>query len=137
MTPLTIALIVALGAYMLASGIGIARNPAQARNVISELKSSAALTIITGAFTFALGAAVIMAHNKWGNFLEGFVSLVGWSAAGQGLLLLAAPGLIFSLAETLAPSDRMARLFGVITLTVGACLLFIGLPILSLFASPV
>ena len=137
MEPLTIALSVAIGAYMVAAGIGIARNPASARDVIAELEESKALTIITGAFTFALGVALILAHNRWGHLVEGFISFFGWAAAIKGLILLAAPGIIYRVADVLAPSDSVARLFGVITIAVGGALLFIGIPILVLANSPV
>lgn len=133
----TVFLTVAIGAYMVAGGIGIARDPASARVVVSELKASRALTIITGAFTFALGVALIRTHNKWNYFIEGFISFFGWAAAIEGLLLLAAPGLIYAIAELLAPNDGLARLFGAITLGVGVSLLFIGFPILLLANSPV
>lgn len=137
MEPLTIALSVAIGAYMVAAGIGIARNPASARDVIAELEASKALTIITGAFTFALGVALILAHNRWDNVVEGFISFFGWAAAIKGLILLAFPNIIYRFADVLAPSDSVARLFGVITIAVGGALLFIGIPILVLANSPV
>lgn len=137
MDDITIYLVVAIGFYMFASGIGIARKPATAHKVLEELEASPALIIITGAFTYFLGATLIAIHNKWDNVLEGFVSFVGWSAAIQGLLLLAAPGLIFGFARIIAPGDKAAGLFGALTVAVGGGLLFLGIPLLITANAPV
>jgi len=119
---LTEKLALAFGIYMIAGGIAIATRPTMAKVVIGEFRDSPALTYLAGAFVFIFGAGLLMVHHDWSGLLPGFITLVAIVAVIEGLILIAAPNVLLSFAEMLAPNTIASHMFGFFTLCLGLAL---------------
>jgi hypothetical protein len=121
--PLTLHLLVLIGLYELAAGIAGLTGTVSWRSLIDEFDRSPSLTFMTGFIVFVLGAITIIAHNIWTDVLAGIVSLLGWIAAAEGLLLMVVPGPLFALSRQLVINQRLVSLlaaaFGLILVLLG------------------
>jgi hypothetical protein len=107
----------------LAAGIAGLTGTVSWRSLIDEFDRSPSLTFMTGFIVFVLGAITIIAHNIWTDVLAGIVSLLGWIAAAEGLLLMVVPGPLFALSRQLVINQRLVSLlaaaFGLILVLLG------------------
>ncbi len=101
---LTSTIALAFAAYMIAAGLLGLFDRDRFRTIIEELRRSPALTYITGIFVYALGVAVVLVHDNWSDGLGIVVTLIGWAAVVEGLVLLARPGLLLEFAGKLVGS---------------------------------
>ncbi len=123
---LTLCIATALGAYMLAVGAGGIIDRSRWGAVLQELRTSQGLAFVAGVVTFTLGAVVILVHNHWTDPLAGFISLLGWVAALEGLTLLAYPKLLLDLSDRLM-KPQFINAFMSFAILLGALLLLLGL----------
>ncbi len=123
---LTYALALALGAYMLAAGIGGILDRSRWEDILKELSERPGLSFIAGIVTLALGVTIILAHNDWSGLLAGLISLVGWLAVLEGLVLIAFPKPLMDLAQKLTHPPIM-NAFMALTIALGALLILLGL----------
>jgi uncharacterized membrane protein len=124
--PLTLSLSVALGLYLLAAGLGLLRMGDRVAQLIDEFERSPALTLITGVVAYGLGTAIILTHRVWTDPLAVVVSLIGWIAAIEGLLLIAWPAPLWSLGRAMLRGSG-ARISLLVTLVLGLLLALLGL----------
>ncbi|MEE2691220.1 MAG: DUF2065 family protein [Pseudomonadota bacterium] len=125
-TTLTLSLAKAMGVYMIAAGLSGFIAPDRWRQILDRFRADAALTYISGAFVFALGVAIVMAHNIWTDPLSGAVSLIGWVAAIEGIVLIVAPKPLLDVSASLMRPGA-TKLFAGFSLILGAALLLAGL----------
>lgn len=125
-TQLTLWIAIAFGAYMLAAGLGGAIERSHWNGIVRDLRHSPGLTFLAGVVTFSLGAAIVMVHNDWSSLLSGFVSLMGWAAAIEGLILLAFPKLLLDLSERLM-TPYLVSAFIAFAIVLGGLLVMLGL----------
>ena len=121
-------LAVFIGLYMVAAGIGFLTGRGSYATLIDELRDNTALGYVTGAFVFALGAAMVAVHNLWTGPLAIVVSLVGWGALIEGVLMLAIRRTFLGLVKvvpltpaTLVPCGIAAIVFGAVLAIAGLC----------------
>ena len=81
------------------------------------------LAYLSGVITFVIGAALVGLHDRWNDFLSGFVSLIGWAALIEGVLLLALPRHFIGFFAKLKLSEGMLRYCGLFTFIAGFSLL--------------
>ena len=124
--PLTLSLSVALGLYMLAAGVGLYRIGDRAVDLIGTFEQSPALTLLTGVVAYAVGVAIVLTHRVWTDPLAIVVSLTGWIAALEGLLLIAWPAPLWSLGRTMLGGSGL-RISLIFTLVLGALLILAGM----------
>ncbi len=86
---LTEFLALAFGLYMIAAGVGLLYEGENYNQIIVEFKDNAAIGYIAGIMVFALGVVIIRVHNDWSSVVAGVVSLIGWVALIEGVLMLA------------------------------------------------
>jgi uncharacterized protein YjeT (DUF2065 family) len=122
--PITLDLAGLLGLYMIAAGVGGLFAPERWRGIVDDFERMPGLVYIAGVFTFALGAVLVLFHNVWTDPLAVIVTLIGWAAAIEGLVLLAFPAPLFRLARDVM---RHVRPFAFFTIALGAILLIAGL----------
>jgi hypothetical protein len=126
-TLLTLSLAKAMGVYMIAGGLsGVLLGLDRWTRILDAFQNDAAITYITGVFVFVLGAAIIMAHNVWTDPLAGFISLMGWVAAIEGVVLVAYPDPLLNWAQSIA-KPAFIKTFAIMTIIVGAVVLALGL----------
>ncbi len=123
---LTSSLAIAFGIYMLAAGAAGVLDRQRWHAVLADLKAQPGLVYISGVFVFALGVALVLVHNDWSNWLAGLVSLIGWGAAIEGIVLILAPAPLLGFAEKLMLPHILSA-FIALALTLGALLLLGGL----------
>lgn len=125
-TPLTLALAKAFGIYMIAGGLsGMLLGRRRWQEILDAFENNAAVVYLAGVVVFALGAAIVMAHNIWTAPLAIFVSLIGWVAAVEGVILIAYPDPLLDWARTIA-KPAFIGIFAVLTILLGAMLLTAG-----------
>ena len=87
--PLTLHLAVLIGVYELTAGLVSLSGRMDWTAMMDEFERSPALTFITGFLAFAIGGTIVLAHNHWTDPLAVIVSLIGWIAAAEGVLVMA------------------------------------------------
>jgi hypothetical protein len=121
---LTLRLAEAFGLYLLAIGAGALVAPDRWRAIGAELERSPGLALVTGVFTFALGAAIFGLHHSLTDPLAVIVTIAGAIGAVEGLLLIAVPDLMVAIGR---PFFAYPRVWAMIVLALGAALLLAGL----------
>ncbi len=123
---LTLSMATAFGLYMIAGGVSgiVARDRWIA--MIDDFNGHAALIFIGSAFVYVVGVVIILTHSIWTDLLAGFISLVGWVAAVEGLLGIAFPKALLGLASTMA-RPQFIKIFAFSTIALGALLTVLGL----------
>ncbi len=120
-------LAVFIGLYMVAAGIGFLTGRGSYASLIDELRDNTALGYVTGAFVFALGAAMVAVHNLWTGPLAIVVSLIGWGALIEGVLLLAIRRTFLGLVKVVPFTPATMVPFGIAAIVLGAVLAIAGL----------
>lgn len=112
-----------IGLYFAAAGIGLLVDRKFFAEAIRELSGQPMLAYLGGILAFAIGGTIVGVHNNWNSLLAGFVSLVGWIALAEGVLLLACRKRFLELFTRVALSPGLITAFGGGTLALGLALL--------------
>jgi hypothetical protein len=122
-TILTLHLAVLIGLYELAAGLAGLTGRISWAAMLDEFDRSPALTFVTGFMTFAIGGTVILVHCIWTDLLAVIVSLIGWIALAEGLLLMIMPGPLIAFSRRLVGNQKLISLlaaaFGLILIALG------------------
>lgn len=124
-TVLTLSLAKAMGVYMIAGGLSGLISRERWAKILEDFRNNASLTYMSGVFVFVMGVAIILAHNIWTDPLAIVVSLIGWVAAIEGLVLIAWPDPLLKWAFSLMRPGAV-RVWAVAIIIVGAVLLLLG-----------
>lgn len=92
--PLTLKLSPLVGAYLLASGVGVLRKKERANAILRELAASASIGQTGGAIRFIIGGAILMFHTDFTSLQAGVLTATAIALALAGLVLLAIPDLL-------------------------------------------
>lgn len=120
-------LAVFIGLYMVAVAIGLLTDRGSYAAMIEELRDNTAFGFLTGAFAFVLGAAMVAVHNLWTGPLAIVVSLVGWAALIEGVLILAIRRRFLDLVKVVPLTGAAEVPFGIAIIVLGVVLLYAGL----------
>lgn len=112
-----------IGLYFVSAGIGLLVDRDFCANVIAELRDQTVLGFIAGIVTFVIGGTIVAVHNDWSGLLAGFVSLVGWVALAEGVLILAFRRWFLGLFSGLNLSPVVITGFGAGTTALGLLLI--------------
>ncbi len=124
--PLTLTLAKAFGVYMVAGGLSglIDRNRWTA--IMDGFRANPALTYISGAVVFGFGATLVAVHNIWTDPLSVVITIFGWAAAIEGILLIAWPAPLMSFANFFV-RPGMVLAFALFTVALGVFLVVGGM----------
>ena len=114
-----------VGLYLMAAGIGLLRERDSYSKMLNEFRDNTALGFVTGAFVFALGAAMVSVHNLWTGPLAIIVSMIAWWTIIKGFCLLAIRNQFLRLADAIAMEN--GALLGTLIIVLGTALLAAGL----------
>ena len=113
-----------IGLYMLAGGTGILIDHRNYSGVIEEFRASVAVSYLGGVVVFVLGAVLVALHNVWTSPSAILVSLIGWAALIEGVLLLAFRRPFLDLISRFPVTARTMVPFGILAVAVGAWLVY-------------
>ena len=122
--PLTLKLSPLVGAYFVASAIGVLRKKERAAAILRELSASASIGQSGGAMRVFIGGAVLLFHTDFTTIHAGVLTLAAVWMALSGLALLAIPDLLPIKREGSSGTFLNAQYLGA---GVGAFLLAAGL----------
>ena len=122
--PLTLHLLVLIGLYELAAGLAGLTGRISWSALLDEFERSPALTFITGFAAFAVGGTLILVHCLWTDLLAVIVSLIGWIALAEGLLLMIMPGPLIAFSRRLVGDQKLISLLAA---AFGLALILLGL----------
>lgn len=117
-------LIMAIGLYCMAAGFGMAMATDRFRQMFEEMERSPALNFLAGLLVFSIGVTILLVHPSSTRWPDILVAIMGWGAAIEGLIFLAAPQVMWTIARPFMKSGM--RLWGYIALALGIALVIIG-----------
>ncbi len=92
MSPLTLFLGKFLGLSCLLMCVVLMARPKASLQAINAMLENPGLNLVTGIFTMAGGAALVVGHNIWsGGALPVAVTLLGWLTLIKGVAVMATP----------------------------------------------
>jgi uncharacterized protein YjeT (DUF2065 family) len=115
------------GLYLVAAGIGLARDPGLANRIMRVLLDEPAISYLTGILALALGGTIVAVHNQWTGVVPVIVSLLGWAVLLEGVLMLAMPGAFIRFFARLNFTDAFVRAASLAAILCGAILLYVAL----------
>lgn len=95
------------------------------RPAISEFGANPLWGWVAGAFTLLAGLVVVGLHPYWRGAAAAIVSVMGWLTTLKGLLLMAFPGTIKSVADTAIDSNWLRAVY-VVFFLLGLYLTYAG-----------
>ena len=122
--PLTLYLAQAIALYLILIGLSALARPDRWRAIMDEFAASPALALVTGVFTFILGATLIYLHCILTDPLAIIVTAVGWIALLEGALLIVVPHLLVRVGHW---SLRFTRVWAIVAIILGLFLGYAGL----------
>ncbi len=114
------------GLYMLAAGIGLALNSDNMLKMVEEMRQNPIAFYLGGLIAFAIGATIVSLHNDFSGPLATLVSLIGWVALAEGVVMLAFPKVMQAFAGKLVGLIGSAKVWGVAVAALGVVLLAFG-----------
>ena len=121
---LTLCLAEAFGVYLIAVGAGALLAPDRWRAIGAELERSPGLTLVTGVFTFAFGAALVGLHHSLADPLAIVITIAAAIGAIEGVLLLVVPELMIAFGR---PFFSRPRAWAAVVVVLGLVFLALGL----------
>jgi len=114
------------GLYMLAAGIGVALNSANMFKMLEEIRQNAFAFYLGGLIAFAIGAVIVSVHNDFSGPLAIFISLIGWVALAEGVIMLAFPKVMQAFADKMLGLIGSGKVWGIAVAALGVVLLALG-----------
>jgi hypothetical protein len=116
-----------LGLWMVLTVVGLLAEKQAMISMLDAFFADAALMWITGVFTFLLGLAVVLAHNRWsGGAATIIVTVYGWIALIKGLMFVWLPAPLEIAFYRTLQLDRFYYEYLVLALVVGGYLIYAG-----------
>jgi hypothetical protein len=122
-TVLTLHLAVLIGVYELAAGIAGLTGRINWAAMLDEFERSPALMFMTGFAAFVVGAAINLGHHHWTDLPAIIVSLIGWIAIVEGVMIMVCPKPLLAFSRRLVGNQKLISLlavaFGLILIALG------------------
>ncbi|MCW2395609.1 MULTISPECIES: DUF2065 domain-containing protein [unclassified Sphingobium] len=123
---LTLQLAQVLGLYLILIGLAGLSAPQRWRALLDDFDRAPGLVLLAGAVTFAIGAALVLAHSSLTDPLATLVTLFGWGALIKGALLIAVPGPVLRIGRAVS-SATATRIWAIAAIVLGLLLGVAGL----------
>jgi hypothetical protein len=115
-----------IGPLFLIMGLGMVVEGDTVRALSQEFLSNLSLIYLAGMLALVAGLAIVNAHNLWVADWRVLITLLGWLSIAGGIFRLLFPGKVQALGTGLVASPAAMIMGGIIVLTMGAILSFVG-----------
>ncbi len=115
-----------IGPLFLIMGLGMVVEGDTVRALSQEFLSNLSLIYLAGMLALVAGLAIVNAHNLWVADWRVLITLLGWLSIAGGIFRLLFPGKVQALGTGLVASPAAMIMGGIIVLTIGAILSFVG-----------
>lgn len=127
MSRLTIFLSRLLGLFFVLLAIALFLQQQNTIDTVGMLLRDPPLMMVIGMIALAVGLAIVLAHNVWsGGVLPVVITLLGWLFLIRGIVLLALPPTEVTALFDFFRFSRLAPVYELITLIIGAYLTYAG-----------
>jgi hypothetical protein len=116
----------ALGPFLVLFGAAVGLRSGEMGMLATGFFGNGPLVLVTGAFTLALGCAMLAAHHHWSSLAATIVTVFGIVTALRGAVLLFAPDWLAPAADHLTALPTIILIPAVVAIVVGAYLCFAG-----------
>lgn len=111
------------GWYLLIFFFILSYNPNRIKQIFADLKDQK-FVIVTAFMAIIVGLLNILFHNVWESDWRTIITLIGWIALGEGLMLFAFPDLMSKWLEII--NVKLVQVIYVLLFLVGIFLLNVG-----------
>jgi len=108
------------GTYIIAVSIPMIVNQKRLVGMMEEFIESPPLIFLTGILVLIGGMSVICFHNMWTADWRSLITLFGWIAALEGVLMIMIPGPLIKLAKSILSKSPLISVLGFAYLALGA-----------------
>ena len=112
-----------IGLYFICGGFAILNDRKAMAGMMQSLNDQPVLGYLGGVMAFAIGGTILAVHSLWTGWLAGFVTLVGWVALVEGVLLIAARERFLGIVSKLDMDNRFGTVFSLGIIVLGGVLL--------------
>ena len=112
------------GLYFLSAGIGILFDRNSIGPMFDTMIENEAIGFLMGIVAFVLGALIISIHSDWNGILASIITLFGWIALAEGMLMLAFRKWFLGLFSFMARSSNLFTGFAIFTILMGVVFIF-------------
>jgi len=116
-----------MGLYFVAAGINLLTNSEATLGMIKDMIGQPVFGFLGGLVAFTVGGVIVAIHHDWSSLLAGFITLIGWIALAEGVLLIACGKWFLGLFARLKFTAGIIKMFGAGTLTLGVVMIWAGL----------
>ena len=116
----------AIGPFLILFSAAIGARSADMSALAAGFFQDGPLALVTGAFTLAIGCAMLAAHHHFGSLPAIIVSIFSIVTTLRGLVLLLSPQVIAPAAQHLAVQPNVLVIPAAIAALIGAYLTFAG-----------
>lgn len=127
MFTLTQTLAILLGIYMISAGVGLLTDSTGFAGMIDGFKANLTMSYLTAIMAFAIGGTFVAIHDRWNTPLEIIVSLIGWAALIEGVLMLAFRKPFFTLIGAIPLNAKIMKAYGIFILVFGGVLIALAM----------
>jgi len=111
-----------IGPFMLVVGIGILINLEHYRQLVADFGASPSQIFLFGTLALLVGLLIVCFHNVWEWRWPVVITVIGWLSILRGILRIAAPGFVQTMAERYSRNTNVVAASAVIALVLGAAL---------------
>lgn len=112
-----------IGLYFICGGLAILNDRKVMAGMMQSLTDQPVLGYLGGVMAFAIGGTILAVHSLWTGWLAGFVTVVGWIALVEGVLLIAARERFLSIVSRLSLDNRFGTVLALGIMVLGGVLL--------------
>lgn len=112
-----------IGLYFVCGGIAMITDRKVMSTMMQSLIDQPVLGYLGGLMAFAIGGTILAVHSLWTGWLAGFVTLVGWVALIEGVLMIVARERFLMLVSKLNLENRFGTVLSLGVIVLGAVLM--------------
>lgn len=110
----------------LSVGIGYLLNAKHYRKMMSDLVKNPASLYTSAMVAIVLGMFIVRYHNFWEADWTVLITLIGWGAIIEGVLILAFPGFFVNKTKAFLKMNNFEMVIGWLSLILGAIFAYFG-----------